>query len=61
MVNRGLWGSPVDIEMVGGMAPSSHRCFTLHRVSRLGCLVVKQTLMEEAGAVDKRGHRGRGQ
>ena len=57
MVNRGLWGSPVDIEMVGGMALSQD--VTLHRVSRLGSLVMKQTLMQEAGAVDKRGHRDR--
>ena len=52
MVNRGLRGSAVDIEMVGGMAPSSPRCFTLHRVSRLSCLVVEQTLVQEAGAVN---------
>ena len=41
--------------MVGGMAPSS-LSFTLHRVSRLSCLVVEETLMQEAGAVNKGGH-----
>ena len=44
MVNRGLRGSPVDIEMVGGIAESPLQDVTLHRVSRrlsLGRLMVK--------------------